>query len=146
MTSGALGALLPARPATEAAFVWFLRIIAIYCLCLGVGYWVRLIGVYPGSLWRFDRMPVAWQIASTSLAAFFPFAAIGLWMTASWGPAIWFICAATEGLMYAGFPQIFGHRDILVISHGLTALAYVAFRGAIFLEKRRAAREDYEER
>ncbi len=44
------------------------------------------------------------------LAAFFPFAGIGLWMMASWGPVIWFICAATESVMYLGFPDLFGQR------------------------------------
>ena len=46
------------------------------------------------------------------LAVFFPFAAIGLWMLASWGPVIWFICAVTETVMYVGFPEMFGkHAD-----------------------------------
>ena len=44
------------------------------------------------------------------LAVFFPFAAAGLWMLASWGPVIWFICAVTETVMYAGFPELFGHH------------------------------------
>ena len=47
----------------------------------------------------------------------FPFAAIGLWMLASWGPVIWFICAATETVMYLGFPELFGQRSPIVASH-----------------------------
>ena len=68
-------------------------LIAAYCLLFGVLYWIRLIGYYAGPLWRFDLMPVHWRVAGVMLAAFFPFAAIGLWMLASWGPVIWFICA-----------------------------------------------------
>ncbi len=34
-------------------------------------------------------MPVHWQVATVTLAVFFPFAAVGLWMLASWGPVIW---------------------------------------------------------
>jgi len=81
---------------TEVIFAWFQRVIAGYCLLFGILYWIRLIGIYPGELWRFDLMPVHWQVAAATLAVFFPFAAAGLWMLASWGPVIWFICAITR--------------------------------------------------
>jgi hypothetical protein len=126
--------------AAEVAFAWFQRIIAGYCLLFGVLYWVRLIGIYDGALWRFDLMPVHWQIAAVTLSVFYPFAASGLWMLASWGPVIWFICAATEIVMYAGFPHLFGARPAIVWSHAFVALLYIAFRTVIFLQKRRQAR------
>ena len=128
------------RPSTlELIFAWFQRIIAGYCLLFGVLYWIRLIGLYDGPLWRFDLMPVYWQICAVTLSVFFPFAAIGLWMLASWGPVIWFICAATEIVMHGLFPQLFGPRMLIVVSHLSVALLYCIFRGAIFLQKRRAA-------
>jgi hypothetical protein len=99
---------LPRQSLAETAFVWFQRVIAGYCLLFGVLYWIRLIGVYPGILWRFDLMPVYWQVAGVVLAVFFPFAAIGLWMLVSWGPVIWAICAATETVMYVVFPDLYG--------------------------------------
>jgi hypothetical protein len=126
--------------AAEVAFAWFQRIIAGYCLLFGVLYWVRLIGIYDGALWRFDLMPVHWQIAAVTLSVFYPFAASGLWMLASWGPVIWFICAVTEIVMYAGFPDLFGSRPAIVWSHASVALLYIAFRTVIFLQKRRQAR------
>ncbi|MBX3581102.1 MAG: hypothetical protein KF810_04305 [Rhizobiaceae bacterium] len=122
----------------ETGFVWFQRIIAGYCLLFGVLYWVRLIGVYDGSLWRFDLMPVHWQIAAVTLAVFFPFAAIGLWMLASWGPVIWAICAVTETVMYLAFPDLYGHRLLIVSSHLVVALLYTAFRVLIHVQRRRA--------
>ena len=39
---------------------------------------MRLIGFYDGPLWRFDLMPVHWQIAAVTLSVFYPFAASGL--------------------------------------------------------------------
>jgi hypothetical protein len=125
------------RPtAAEVTFAWFQRIIAAYCLLFGILYWIRLIGLYPGALWRFDLMPVHWQIATAMLAVLFPFAAAGLWMLASWGPVIWFICAVAETVMYAGFPQLFGQRLPIVFSHLAVALLYLAFRVVIYLQKR----------
>ena len=129
---------LPRETAVELAFAWFQRVIAGYCLLFGILYWIRLIGLYPGTLWRFDLMPVHWQVTSVVLAVFFPFAAIGLWMLASWGPVIWFICAATETIMYAGFPKLFGEHWQIVLSHAAVALLYIVFRLVIHRQKRRA--------
>jgi uncharacterized membrane protein len=125
--------------AIESAFALFLRVVAAYCLLFGILYWVRLIGLYDGSLWRFDLMPIHWQVAAVTLSVFFPFAAIGLWMLSSWGPVIWFICAVTEIVMYAGFPELFGSRPLIIVSHVVVALIYAAFRIVLHLKRRRAA-------
>jgi len=124
----------------EQAFVWFQRLVAGYCLLFGVLYWVRLIGVYDGPLWRFDLMPVQWQVAAVTLAVFYPFAAIGLWMLASWGPVIWVICAATETAMYFLFPDLYGHRLLIVSSHLAVAVLYIGFRLLIRWQHRGAER------
>jgi hypothetical protein len=124
----------------ELGFYWFHRVVAAYCLMFGVLYWIRLIGIYDGPAWRFDLMPVHWQVTSVVLAAFFPFAAIGLWMLASWGPVIWFICAVTETAMYAGFPELFGNKRLIVISHACVALIYIGFRIVLYMERRAATR------
>jgi len=124
----------------EIGFVWFHRVIAAYCLVFGVAYWIRLVGYYPGQLWRFDMMPGHWQIASVTLAALFPFAAIGLWTFASWGPVIWFICAAMEATMYWGFPELFGDRRMIVLAHVVVMVLYAGFRMLIAKQKSEAAR------
>jgi hypothetical protein len=129
------------RPsAAEQAFWWFHRIISGYCMLFGVLYWVRLIGFYEGPLWRFDLMPVHWQVAAVTLAVAYPIAGIGLWMLTSWGPVIWAICALTEATMYVGFPTLFGEKTTVVASHALVALLYAVFRGVLFFQRRRAAR------
>ena len=126
------------RPtAAELAFVWFQRIIAAYCLLFGVLYWIRLIGFYEGPLWRFDLMPVHWRVATAVLAVFYRFAAIGLWMLASWGPVIWFICAVAETVMYAGLPSLYGYRLSIVLSHLLVIAFYCFLRVLIRVQRRR---------
>ncbi|MFZ1679735.1 MAG: DUF6163 family protein [Rhizobiaceae bacterium] len=127
---------LPAPSVAAMAFIWFHRIMALYCLLFGTLYWVRLSGVYPGELWRFDLMPAHWKLASAALAVLFPFAAAGLWMVASWGPVIWFICAAAEIVMYGAFPELFGAKLSILVSHALVALLYVAFRVALRYQAR----------
>lgn len=131
-------AMLRPTPALQA-FWWFHRIIAVYCLMFGTLYWIRLIGLYDGPLWRFDLMPVHWQIAATILAALYPFAGIGLWMITSWGPVIWAICAIAEIVMYAGFPHLFGAKYSVVASHMLVAALYTTFRVVLHYQARKPA-------
>jgi hypothetical protein len=134
---GAMGEQRLRISTTALAYQWFHRAVAVYCLLFGLAYWVRLIGFYQGALWRFDLMPPHWQVAAVVLAVLFPFAASGLWMLASWGPVIWFICAAAETVMYAGFPELYGERFPILFAHGLVLLLFLAFRAALFLEDRR---------
>ena len=123
----------------DLGWEWFHRAVAAFGLLCGLFYWTRLIGINDGPEWRFDLMPVHWQVASVSLAVLFPFAASGLWMISSWGAVIWFLCAAIEIAMYAGFPELYGARPFLVVLHVAIALAYCAFRVAFFLRRRRQA-------
>lgn len=130
--------VIPLPTAAETAFVWFHRIMAGYCLLFGTLYWVRLAGIFPGADWRFDLMSAHWRIAATTLAILFPFAATGLWMTASWGAAIWFVCAAAEVAMYVGMPDQFGSKPAIVLSHTLVLALYVVFRLVIARQHRAA--------
>lgn len=120
----------------ELGLVWFLRAVALYCLFAGILYWIRLIGLFPGPEWRFDTMPLYWRIAASSLAVLFPFAGIGLWMTASWGPVVWFICAAAEFVMYFRFSELFGWNPAVIAVHVTVVIVYIAFRIVIIFSKR----------
>lgn len=132
-----LAGLARVQPSTVTlVFGLFQRAVGIYCILLGMSYWVRLIGLYEGALWRYDLMPPHWRVAAVALAILFPIAGSGLWMVASWGPVVWFICAATEFVMYAVFPEKFGWDVSVLVFHGLVGLIYVAFRMVIYLQSR----------
>ena len=126
----------------ELGYQWLHRAVAALCLMFGLLYWVRLVGYYKGDQWRFDLMPAYWQVAAVSLAVLYPLAASGLWMLASWGPVIWLICAAAETVMFAGFPELYGHRTPVVAAHAVIGLLFLAFRGALFVEHRRRRQDD----
>ena len=122
---------------TEGVMQWLVRVVAVLSLVSGLLWWVRLSGFYPGPLWRFDLMPVEWQVPAVTLAVLYPFAALGLWLLASWGPVIWFVCAAIEIAMYAWFPDIYGRRDMTVIGHLAVVLLYVVLRIATRIDRHR---------
>lgn len=129
--------VVPKRRFAEIGFTIFLRIVALACLVAGLKYWLALIGVFDYRPWRFDLMPVHWKLAATSLAVLFPVAATGLWLTVSWGPVIWVAAAATETAMYGAFPDLFGHRPLILVLHFLVAVIYVGFRVVLYVQRRR---------
>ncbi len=126
----------PQLTTTELAFETFQRVIAIFCLIAGIRYWALLMGISEGGAWRFDLLPVHWKIAAASLAVLWPVAGIGLWMLVSWGPVIWLVAAASEFVMHVGFPELYGSRWLLVLSHVLVALIYTIFRVGFYFSGR----------
>lgn len=122
------------------AFTWFMRVLALVVLASGVQYWVRLMGYYPGLLWRFDLMPWMWQTACVSLAILLPVAASGLWMRAPWGPIIWFIAAIGEIAIYSVFSRYFEYRPVIVAFNGAAIIAFVTFSVLLYLERKQQAR------
>lgn len=121
-------------------FVWFHRLIAMFCLISGIYYWVHLVGFNEGAPGRFDLMPIHWQVAATSLAVLLPVAAVGLWMVVSWGPVIWVVTATAEAIMYIGFSQLFGAKPLIIISHIAVIVLYALFRIALYRQVRATAR------
>lgn len=119
---------------------WLCRLAGLALFALGLFYWIRLVGIFEGPLWRFDLMPLSWRLAAPTLAVLCPVAGIGLWMLASWGAVIWVLVAATEGVMHLGFPEIFGAEPVRIALHasGLGLLA--ALRLGALAERRRNRR------
>lgn len=138
MTEEGAASLSARQSLREITLELLQRVAALACLVYGVGYWVRLLGFYEGAEWRFDLMPVYWQLAATPLAVMFPFAAVGLWMLASWGPVVWFVCAGAEIVMYGFFPELYGRWPLIIILHVLVAGTYAGLRILIYLERRRS--------
>lgn len=115
----------PAERLNRLLTVWLCRLAGAMLFGLGLEYWIRLVGVYDGPLWRFDTMPLWWQAAAPSLAVLYPVAGVGLWMTVSWGTVIWTLIAAVETVMHVVFPELFGGATPWLMLHagGLSMLA-----------------------
>ncbi len=129
----------------EWAFTWFMRLLALVVLASGVFYWIKLIGIYPGLLWRFDLMPWMWQTAVVALALLMPVAATGLWMRAEWGPVLWLVAAIGEISIYSVFARYFEYRP-LIVGFNLACIAiYIVLRLLLWLEKRQKAKASREE-
>lgn len=132
---------MPKRTLTDILFILFLRLVAISCFCLGLQYWAMLVGYSLAGAGRFDLLSLPWKVAATSLAVLFPVAALGLWLTVSWGPVLWVLAAGGQILMYGMLPETFGANRLIILLHGVVALLYLVFRLVLWLENRRHRRQ-----
>lgn len=112
----------------------YLRFLALICLSLSIFYWIRLVGVFPGILWRFDLMPWQWQFASAILAILYPVALIGLWMYSLWGIILWCSAALIETITiyYSNFID----QPFVPLFHGILFLTFVILQIMMIFFKR----------
>lgn len=73
----------------------FLRALAVAELGKGLAYWALLIGA-GGPTEPLPDGSARWLVATVFFAVADPVAAVGLWVGAAWGVAIWLIAAAAQ--------------------------------------------------
>ncbi|MBC2859323.1 DUF6163 family protein [Stappia sp. 28M-7] len=113
------------RPAWSVTLVWYLRAIAILLIFSGLIHWARIVGMSP---WRgqwFWEMPVEWQAATVFFGVLDLVAAIGLWLTVSWGTVMWLTRALTQVVMHTLFADIFGRRPYEIAFYLTTIAIYL---------------------
>ncbi|MDO9416016.1 DUF6163 family protein [Pararhizobium sp.] len=129
----------PKLTLTEILYGLFLKLVGACCLWAGLNYWGMLVGFSLSGQGRFDLLPLAWKAAATTLAVIFPVAAVGLWLTVSWGPVVWVLAAGVEIAMYEWYPAIFGARPVIVLLHVSVACTFLLFRAVLFYQRYRRA-------
>lgn len=126
----------------RTGMLWLQRIAGLALFAIGVGYWVRLVGVFPGPNWRFDLMSVEWRAAASMLAVLCPVAGVGLWMASSWGVVVWVLVATVEIVMHTALRRTFGGfaAEPALLVAGLVLFAMLRF--ARWVQRRRARRSE----
>lgn len=125
-------------PISDKYIVILMMIPALFCLSLGVYYWIRLIGLMPGQTWRFDLMPWYWRVMACSLAVIYPIAACGLWTASRWGIILWLAGALYEICAHVFYASYFGYNFFLIFLH----IVFLSFYGmlcySLLMNKRQA--------
>jgi len=116
-------------------FSVFMSVLALFCLCMGAFYWVRLIGVFSGSLWRFDLMPWNWRVLCSSLAVLYPVAACGVWIGSRWGIILWLGGAVTETVCMTLYSNYFSWNLWIPLLHIVFLVCYGFFSMVLFFNQ-----------
>ena len=77
------------------ALIWYMRTLAWVWVAKGLFDWAIILGAFP-SLGQFTTMALPLQATIVAFACLDLLAAIGLWLAAPWGGAIWLLCAVVE--------------------------------------------------
>lgn len=117
--------LLRARPPWSTVLIWYLRAMALLLIGGGVIHWARIVGYVPWrEVWFWD-MPIAWQAATVFFGVLDLVAAIGLWLTVSWGTVMWLVRAFSQIVMHTIFWETFGRRPYEISFYLLTIAIYL---------------------
>jgi hypothetical protein len=79
----------------KAVLLWYMRTLAWVWVSKGLFNWALILGTFP-SLGQFATMALPLQATIVAFACFDLLAAVGLWLAAPWGGAIWLLCAVVE--------------------------------------------------
>ena len=113
------------RPRWRVLLVWYMRTLACVWLAKGVFNWFVIFGV-ADRFADFSTLPKTLQISIGFFAAADLAAAIGMWLAAPWGGAMWLLIAASETTT-----PLLGSRASFITSFGVVInlaliLGYVA--------------------
>jgi hypothetical protein len=117
----------------ETTLLWYMRTLAWVWVGKGLFNWAIILGVFPGP-GGFTSMTLALQATIVAFACFDLLAAVGLWLAAPWGGAIWLLCAVVEAASPVLSPRA------AAISYLAAALNVLLVAGYFFLSWR-AVRE-----
>lgn len=132
--------LFNARPPWSTLLIWYLRAMAVLLMGGGVIYWARIIGIVE---WRgqwFWEMSIALQGAIVFFAVLDLVAAIGLWLTVSWGTVMWIFRCFCQIVMHTAFSDLYGTRPYEISFYLLTIVIYAALTYLMNREVRAGAR------
>ena len=116
------------------ALIAYVRILSVAFLASGLRRWAIVLGpLAPGG--DFSSFRIEWMVAIGFFAVFELVAAVGLWLTASWGTVVWLIAASTEVALHTVFRDTFGFQPYVVAFHGFAILIYAIL--TFFLERTR---------
>lgn len=103
----------------------YLRLNAALWFAMGLYYWARITGFVPWRMHYFWDMPVTWQSAIVLYAVLNLVTAVGLWLTAPWGPIVWVFTIVCQIVTHSALSDVFGERPFRIPFYVLSVFIYV---------------------
>jgi hypothetical protein len=105
--------------------VWFMRATALLWIVQGLSAWASIMNLLqPDPL--FEARPVGQQATLIFFAVVDPIAAVGLWLTSTWGGVLWLLAVMSHVILALLFPRLVP-GDVLTLSlFGILVVAYLS--------------------
>ena len=106
------------RPAARAVrwnfiLVWFMRMLALIWIAKGLGYWAVILGA-DNAPTPFEGRGTGFQATTIYFAIIDLVAAVGLWLTSTWGGVLWLLAVMSHLILTVFFPRIVTGGPILI--------------------------------
>jgi hypothetical protein len=129
--TGMLGVPPPVRHLRwELVLAWLLRLLATVWLLKGLSSWATILGIAQLAGPAFEGGSVMFQASTIFFAIIDLIAAVGLWLTATWGGVVWLIAMGSHAMLGYFFARAVPFDQAVAIFYALTAVAYFALNWA----------------
>jgi hypothetical protein len=93
--------------------VWFMRVVALLWVVKGVAAWCTILGfsLRPPP---FELRPTSAQAVVIYFATIDLIAAVGLWLTSTWGGVLWLLAVVSHLIMAVFFPRVVSNGALLI--------------------------------
>jgi hypothetical protein len=85
--------------------VWFLRLLSAFWLAKGLTAWAVIFGLPGNPQPPFENRLLSYQAIIVYFAVIDLVAAVGLWLTSTWGGVLWLLAAISQMLLSFLFPR-----------------------------------------
>lgn len=97
----------------NTVLVWFMRTMALLWLLKGLAAWAVILGLTTG-LAPFDGGETGYQAGLIYFAVIDLVAAVGLWLTSTWGGVLWLLAVMSHLILAVFFPRFVQNSAILI--------------------------------
>ena len=109
------------------ALVWFLSLLSAFWLAKGLTAWMVIFGLPGNPQPPFENRLLSYQAIIVYFAVIDLVAAVGLWLTSTWGGVLWLLAAISQMLLGFLFPRFVPMTAWLVgLYVGLIAVYFLA--------------------
>lgn len=92
--------------------VWFMRIAALIWIAKGLVAWAAILGI--GATPSFEARSSGYQATTVYFAVMDIVAAIGLWLTSTWGGVLWLLAVMSHLILAVFFPRFVSNGALLI--------------------------------
>lgn len=97
----------------NTVLVWFMRGLSIVWLLKGLAAWMVILGVWSG-LAPFEGGTMGYQAGLVYFAVIDLVAAVGLWLTSTWGGVLWLLAVMSHLILAVFFPRFVQNSALLI--------------------------------
>ena len=108
----------------RVVLVWFLRLLSAFWLAKGLTAWMVIFGLPGNPQPPFENRLLSYQAIIVYFAVIDLVAAVGLWLTSTWGGVLWLLAAISQLLLAFFFPRLLPMTPWLTGAYIAAILAY----------------------